>query len=125
MVPNDFIAEIYKRMDIGTGKDLEEYSINGKQIPYHLIDIINPSEDYSVYSFQKHFHLIYDKILNQNKIAILCGGTGLYIESILLNYSMSNIKPDYILRENLEKLSTKVDNTNLNIKRLNKKLKKI
>ena len=97
--------QIYKRMNIGTGKDLEEYSINGKQIPYHLIDIINPSENYSVYSFQKQFHLIYDKILNQNKIAILCGGTGLYIESILLNYSMSNIKPDYILRENLEKLS--------------------
>ena len=97
--------QIYKRMNIGTGKDLEEYSIKGKQIPYHLIDIINPSEDYSVYSFQKQFHLIYDKILNQNKIAILCGGTGLYIESILLNYSMSNIKPDYILRENLEKLS--------------------
>ena len=96
--------QIYKRMDIGTGKDLAEYSINGKQIPYHLIDIINPSENYSVYSFQKQFHFIYNKILNQNKTTILCGGTGLYIESILLNYQMSNIKPDYALRENLEKL---------------------
>ena len=91
-------------MNIGTGKDLEEYSINGKQIPYHLIDIINPSENYSVYSFQKQFHFIYNKILNQNKITILCGGTGLYIESILLNYQMSKIKPDQVLRENLEKL---------------------
>ena len=55
---------IYKGMDIGTGKDLNEYCLNGHSIPYHLIDIIKPSEDYSVYSFQKQFHLIYNNILN-------------------------------------------------------------
>ena len=71
----------------------------------HLIDIINPSEDYSVYSFQKQFHLIYDNILKRNKCPILCGGTGLYIESVLLNYEISSTKPDYILRSKLEKLS--------------------
>ena len=97
--------QIYKRMDIGTGKDLDEYNINGKEIPYHLINIINPDQNYSVYSFQKEFHRIYNSILKQNRLPILCGGTGLYIESVLLNYKMSNIKPDYILRKNLEKLS--------------------
>ena len=97
--------QIYKEMDIGTGKDLEEYSINGNLIPYHLIDIINPNEDYSVYSFQKQFHLIYNDILRRDKCPILCGGTGLYIESILLNYEISSTKPDYNLRSKLEKLS--------------------
>ena len=97
--------QVYKGMDIGTGKDLEEYSINGNLIPFHLIDIINPSDDYSVYSFQKQFHLIYSDILQRDKCPILCGGTGLYIESVLLNYEISSIKPDYNLRSKLEKLS--------------------
>ena len=97
--------QIYKGMDIGTGKDLNEYCLNGHSIPYHLIDIIKPSEDYSVYSFQKQFHLIYNNILKNNKCPILCGGTGLYIESILLNYEISSVKPDYTLRSKLEKLS--------------------
>jgi len=98
--------QIYKGMDIGTGKDLDEYCINGHTIPYHLIDIIDPSEDYSVYSFQKQFHSIYnDIIVKKNKCPILCGGTGLYIESVLLNYDISSTKPDYTLRTKLEKLS--------------------
>ena len=97
--------QIYKGMDIGTGKDLDEYQLDNKSIPYHLIDIINPNEDYSVYSFQKDFHIIYNQILKRNKFPILCGGTGLYIESILLNYQISSTKPDYALRNNLEKLS--------------------
>ena len=97
--------QIYKGMDIGTGKDLNEYKINNKSIPYHLIDIIHPNEDYSVYSFQKDFHITYNDILTKNKCPILCGGTGLYIESVLLNYKMSSIKPDYALRNKLEKLS--------------------
>ena len=87
--------QIYKGMDIGTGKDLSEYVMNEISIPYHLIDIINPNEDYSVYSFQKQFHEIYNNILKKNKYSILCGGTGLYIESVLLNYKISTIKPNY------------------------------
>ena len=97
--------QIYKYMDIGTGKDLEEYNIHGTCIPYHLIDIINPNEDYSVYTFQKQFHLAYTNILKKNKCPILCGGTGLYIESVLLNYEISSTKPDYNLRYKLEELS--------------------
>ena len=92
--------QIYKGMDIGTGKDLKEYSINGTQIPYHLIDILKPNEDYSVYHFQRDFLLSYNKIKAKEKLPILCGGTGLYIESILLKYKLQNAPgPDESLRE--------------------------
>ena len=97
--------QIYKGMNIGTGKDLDEYNVNGNTIPYHLIDIINPIQDYSVYSFQKAFHKVYNDILDKQKLPILCGGTGLYIESVLLNYQMSDIKPNQRLRKDLEMLS--------------------
>ena len=70
-------------------------------IPYHLIDIINPIQDYSVYSFQKAFHKVYNDILDKQKLPILCGGTGLYIESVLLNYQMSDIKPNQRLIHHL------------------------
>ncbi len=94
--------QIYKNMDIGTGKDLFEYNINNRSIPYHLIDIINPNEDYSIHQFKKDFYDVYDDIIKKNKIPILCGGSGLYIESILLNYKIPNIPPDYELREKLQ-----------------------
>ena len=71
--------QIYKGMDIGTGKDLDEYNINGKQTPYHLINIINPDQDYSVYSFQKEFYRIYDSILKQNSIPAQLLHTYIYI----------------------------------------------
>ena len=85
--------QIYRGMDIGTGKDLDEYVLNNKKIKYHLIDILNPDEDYSVYNFQKDFNSIYKKIHNNKKIPIVCGGTGLYIESILLDYDLSKKPP--------------------------------
>jgi len=94
--------QIYKNMDIGTGKDLEEYRTNNTKIPYHLIDIINPNEDYSVYQFKKDYKKAYDAIKSKNKIPILCGGTGFYIESILLNYQIPKTKPNKRLRLNLE-----------------------
>jgi tRNA dimethylallyltransferase len=101
--------QIYKDMTIGTGKDLNEYILNGKQIPYHLIDIISPQTDFSVFHFQKEFHPIYNKILDRNSLPILCGGTGLYIESILLKYDMDEVEPNFDLREKLQK----EDHTNL------------
>ena len=85
--------QIYKGMDLGTGKDLFEYSINGNKINYHLIDILNPHEDYSVYNFQKDFFKSYETIKRKKKIPILSGGTGLYIESILLDYDLSDKPP--------------------------------
>ena len=94
--------QVYKNMDIGTGKDLFEYQINGKSIPYHLIDIIDPLEDYSIHKFSNDFYNTYKSIMKKKKFPILCGGSGLYIESILLNYKIPNIPPDYELREELE-----------------------
>ena len=97
--------QIYKKMDIGTGKDYDEYYINNNKIPYHLIDILEPDIDYSVYQFQKDFKNAFEKIKSKNKIPILCGGTGLYIESILLDYPLIDSSPDQKLRKKLEKKS--------------------
>ena len=85
--------QIYTGMDIGTGKDFQEYQIDDKIIPYHLIDILNPMENYSVHNFQKDFLKAFNSIEKKNKQAIVCGGTGLYIESILLDYNLSKKPP--------------------------------
>ena len=95
-------------MDIGTGKDLNEYVINNKSINYHLIDILDPMKDYSVYDFQKDFYEAYNDIQSKNKIPILCGGTGLYVESTLLKYDLSSKPPpNKELRIKLDKLDKK------------------
>ena len=78
--------QVYRGMDIGTGKDLADYTVCGTKIPYHLIDIVDAGERYSVYQFQHDFHEAYSDIVSRGKLPILCGGTGLYIESILKNY---------------------------------------
>ena len=99
--------QIYKGMDIGTGKDLDEYIINNKQIPYHLIDILDPNENYSVYQFQRDFLSSYNLIKERDNLPILCGGTGLYIESILLKYRLQNAPgPNQKLRQSLQEKST-------------------
>ena len=100
--------QIYKGMDIGTGKDLDEYKINNKKILYYLIDILDPIIDYSVYQFQRDFLTTFNIIKNKNKLPILCGGTGLYIESILLKYELQNFPgPNKSLRLQLDKKSKK------------------
>ena len=99
--------QIYKFMDIGTGKDLNEYNINNHFIPYHLIDIISPLQDYSVFQYKEDFFKIYNKLLNKDKLGILCGGTGLYIESVLLNYKIPNVPPNKKLREQLKDFDLK------------------
>ena len=81
--------QVYRGMNIGTGKDLSEYFFNGKQIPFHLIDIINPTEEYNLYSFQKLFYKSFNDILNRNKLPFLVGGTGMYLSSILQDYNLS------------------------------------
>ena len=97
--------QVYKGMDIGTGKDLNEYVVNNKSINYHLIDILDPMKDYSVYDFQKDFYKVYNDIQSKNKIPILCGGTGLYVESTLLKYDLSSKPPpNKELRIKLERL---------------------
>ena len=99
--------QIYKGMDIGTGKDLKEYCVNDKKISYHLIDILNPEENYSVYQFQRDFLSSYNQIKDRENLPILCGGTGLYIESILLKYRLQNAPgPNQDLRASMNQKST-------------------
>ena len=97
--------QIYRLMDIGTGKDLNEYTLDGKQIEHHLIDIREPGEKYTLFDFQNDFHLAYQDILNRGKTPILCGGTGLYIESILKGYELKKVPKNEVLREFLQSKS--------------------
>lgn len=94
--------QVYRGMDLGTGKDLEDYCVDGKPIPYHLIDIADPGEKYNVYQFQRDFIIAYRDIVQRGKLPILCGGTGLYIESVLRNYRMSEVPQNSELRAQLE-----------------------
>jgi len=80
--------QVYRGMNIGTGKDLSEYSINGKSIPYHLIDVIDPKEEFNLYSFQQLFYKYYNSIKVNNRLPFLVGGTGLYISSVLQDYNL-------------------------------------
>ena len=75
--------QIYRGMDLGTGKDLADYTVNGKQIPYHLIDIVEPGYKYNVFEFQRDFLSAYNSIKQKNCLPIMCGGTGMYLESVL------------------------------------------
>jgi len=111
--------QVYKGMDIGTGKDLNEYKIGGKKIPYHLIDIITPNEEYSVFQFQKDFQKEFINIQKRRKRPLLCGGTGLYIKSILMNFHLPMVPPNKKLRSNLkdwdyDKLIKKLDSISTN-----------
>lgn len=93
--------QVYRRMDLGTGKDLEDYCINGKNIPYHLIDIAEPGTKYNVYEYQKDFLQAYNDIRSRGKKVIVCGGTGLYLESVLRSYRLSPVPQNPELRETL------------------------
>jgi tRNA dimethylallyltransferase len=97
--------QIFKRMDIGTGKDLQEYQINDKTIPYHLIDILEPGERYHVDAFKNDFYNAFETITALNKIPILCGGTGMYIHSLLQNQTFTAIPVNEQLRDQLNLLS--------------------
>lgn len=94
--------QVYRGMDIGTGKDLEDYDIEGHKIPYHLIDIAEPGSKYNLYEYQKDFHEAYSDICSRGKTPILCGGTGLYIEAVLKGYSLSPVPQNISLRKSFE-----------------------
>ena len=94
--------QVYRGMDIGTGKDINEYTIDGQKIPYHLIDILDAGEKYNVFEYQNEFFKAYDDISSRGMIPILCGGTGLYIESVLKNYNLPDVPEDQVLRKSLE-----------------------
>ena len=94
--------QVYRRMDIGTGKDLADYTIGDLHIPYHLIDIADPGTKYNLFQYQQDFHTAYNDIRSRGKLPILCGGTGLYIEAVLGGYSLSPVPQNPKLRESLE-----------------------
>lgn len=94
--------QVYRGMDIGTGKDLDDYIVDGKKIPYHLVDIVDPGYEFNVFEFQKNFLEAYSAINKRERIPILCGGTGLYIESVLKGYKLIDVPKNEILREELE-----------------------
>lgn len=94
--------QVYRRMDIGTGKDIDDYTVNGRRIPYHLVDICEPGTKYNLFRYQQDFHAAYEDIRKRNKVPVLCGGTGLYIESVLKGYSLSPVPQNPELRMSLE-----------------------
>ncbi len=96
--------QVYRGMDIGTGKDLEEYSTAKKNINYHLIDIADAGEEYNVFRFKKDFDKAFDEIASKGKKAILCGGSGMYIEAVLNNYKLDEVPVNRKLRTELEQL---------------------
>lgn len=94
--------QVYRSMDIGTGKDLADYVVDGKQIPYHLIDICNPGDKYNVFEYQHDFHKAFEEIRKKGKLPILCGGTGMYIESVLRGFKLLDVPQNPSLRESLK-----------------------
>ncbi len=95
--------QVYRNMDIGAGKDYGDYIIEGREVPCHLVDICNAGEKYSVYRYQKDFLTVYNEISGRNKLPVLCGGTGMYIESVLKGYRLIKVPVNKSLRDNLER----------------------
>ena len=94
--------QVYRGMDIGTGKDLADYVVNGKKIPYHLIDICEAGYKYNVFEYQHDFFRVYEEIRKRGKLPILCGGTGMYIEAVLKGYKLLDVPQNPELREALK-----------------------
>ena len=97
--------QVYRGMDIGTGKDLNQYIINAQKIPYHMIDIVDPDCEFNLFEFQKRFYIIFNQIKNNNNLPILAGGTGLYLQAILSGYDMPEATPEPELRKELDQKS--------------------
>jgi tRNA dimethylallyltransferase len=94
--------QVYRRMDLGTGKDLDDYTVGGEQVPYHLIDIVEPGYKYNVFEYQRDFLQAYQEITQKGKLPVLCGGTGMYIESVLKGYRLLPVPENPELRASLE-----------------------
>jgi tRNA dimethylallyltransferase len=99
--------QVYRGMDLGTGKDYEDYLVDGRRVPFHLIDILDAGYEYNVYLFKRDFLRVFTDISERGSMPVLCGGTGLYIESVLRNYRLLNVPPDEALRMELENMDNK------------------
>lgn len=93
--------QVYRRMDLGTGKDLADYVVDGRPVPYHLIDIVEPGTKYNVFEYQRDFLQAYQDITSRGKLPILCGGTGMYMESVLKGYRLLPVPENPELRASL------------------------
>ncbi len=93
--------QIYKKLNLGTGKDYDDYYVNGEPLPYHLIDIANPGAQYNVFEYQKDFIKVYNQLIQKDCVPILCGGSGMYIEAVLEGYQLIQVPVNSELREQL------------------------
>lgn len=94
--------QVFRGMDLGTGKDLHEYTVNGVQVPYHLIDIVDAGADYHLYRYQQDFFEVYDQIRMRHRLPVLCGGSGLYMESVLKGHAFVSVPVNDMLRNDLK-----------------------
>ncbi|HET6558547.1 MAG TPA: tRNA (adenosine(37)-N6)-dimethylallyltransferase MiaA [Prolixibacteraceae bacterium] len=93
--------QVYRGMDLGTGKDYADYTVDGKAVPYHLIDIVDAGVEYNVYEYQKDFLRVFADIQSRIKLPVMCGGSGLYLEAVLKNYKLIQVPVNEQLREEL------------------------
>jgi len=112
--------QLYRGMDLGTGKDLNEYSFNAKNVPYHLIDIIDPGEKYTLYNYIDDFYASYRKIKNKGRLSVAVGGTGLYLEAVLAHYRIPDVPVNNELRQELsgfdaDELRKRLENLDLDL----------
>lgn len=94
--------QVYRGMDIGTGKDIAEYGSGGTRVPYHLIDIVDAGEKYNLFEFQRDFLAAYSDIVSRGALPVMCGGSGLYVESVLKGYRLIPVPENCELRARLE-----------------------
>jgi tRNA dimethylallyltransferase len=94
--------QVYRGMNIGTGKDYDDYVVNGEKVPFHLIDIVDPGYEYNIYEYQKDFLVAYNDIISRKKLPVLCGGSGMYLEAILKGYRLAEVKNDEDFKASLE-----------------------
>ncbi|MCD6353969.1 MAG: tRNA (adenosine(37)-N6)-dimethylallyltransferase MiaA [Prolixibacteraceae bacterium] len=94
--------QVYRGMNLGTGKDYADYFVDGEEVLSHLVDIVDAGEHYNVYRFQTDFIRVFNEIKSRNKLPVLCGGSGLYLEAVLKNYRLIEVPPNRKLRKELE-----------------------
>ena len=97
--------QVYRGMDLGTGKDLGDYMVKGRQVPFHLIDIVDAGYKYNVYEYQRDFVKVYKDMVQRGKLPVVCGGSGMYVDSIVSGYRLTQVPVNEPLRESLAGLS--------------------
>jgi len=97
--------QVYRGMDLGTGKDYEDYFVEGRKVHVHLIDVVDAGYKYNVYEYQRDFLKVFSELSGERKIPVLCGGTGMYIEAVLKGYRLIEVPDDSVLRKKIENWS--------------------